>query len=125
MRPRTWAPHHRVVVAIAVVAILAASAHSVALTLFGAPTAVVAALFVFADRRSPLIGATMAAIAYLRWAGAAASLTTTDVTSALGYAFVSLHGVLAAAMGGFAMWIADVVLRNGPVRGSSSIAPYR
>lgn len=105
--------------------ILAASGRSLSLVAFGLPTAIVAALFVFADRRSPLIGAAVASVAYLRWAAGAASLTTSDVASALAYAFVSLHGVLAAAIGGFAMWIADVALRNGGMRGSPSAAPYR
>jgi hypothetical protein len=98
---------------------------AVAVALFSIPTAMVAALFAFADRRLPLIGAALSSVGYLTWVGSVAELTGTT-EGALAYLFVSLHGVPVAVLGGCAVWFVDVLIRDAFERaGQPSHAPYR
>ena len=80
----------------------------------GAPTGVVIAKFAGLDRRSPLVAAAFAAVAFLTYVAIdnITASVNSDAQGALVYLFVPLYSFPAALVGGFAAWGLDVLARR-------------
>ena len=85
--------------------------------LFGLPTYLVVALFALPNRRSPLIGATVAVVllaAVINVKFDLAKDAASDAQGAIAYMFILVLGLPAAAIGGLVTWLGAAVLNRRP-----------
>lgn len=142
VKPRSWAPHRTLasVVAallVALLPLLTTRTFTRASQDIGVPypflvvfPALAAASFARADRRAPLVGATVVGISFVtrvQTIDDLDSIAASDAQGALVYLLVPIVGAFAVALAGWCAWLADAVLRRALTRppGADRVPPYR